>query len=139
MGGWGVALFCVCACTSAQCVLPLIKCLPDRNVVLYWVHVENNTTQKLFLTCTLRSIRSHSEEKDREEARKLVRRVISPITICFLSHKTKVLSVLCSMGLSLYCAVIQYISPSDCGATVAQYTSLKHIMGKNGNASFGSI
>lgn len=83
--------------------------------------MENNTTQKLFLTCTLCSIRSHSEEKDGEEERKLLRQVTSPIAICFLSHKTKVLSALCSMGLSLYCAVILYISPTDCGATVAQY------------------
>lgn len=36
-GGEEVALFCVCVCvctcTSTQCVLLLIKCLPDRNVL----------------------------------------------------------------------------------------------------------
>ncbi len=63
---------CVSACTSAQCVPLLIKRLPDRNVVLYCVHLEHNTTQKLFLTCTLCSIWSHSggeRQGSREKAR----------------------------------------------------------------------
>lgn len=67
-GGEEVALFCasVCVCVwvrlrvCVQCVPLLIKRLPDRNAVLYCVHLEHNTTQKLFLTCTLCSIWSHS-------------------------------------------------------------------------------
>lgn len=54
------AYVCVCAHAHRLSVHLLIKCRPDRNVVLYSVHLEHNATQKLFLTCTLCSIWSHS-------------------------------------------------------------------------------
>lgn len=63
-GSEGVALFCVCVCgggcMAAQYVHLFIKRLSDRNIVFYFVHLENNITQKLFLTCPLCSIWSIS-------------------------------------------------------------------------------
>lgn len=84
------ACLSVCACTTSRCVLLLIKCLPDRNVVLHCVRLEHSTTQKLFLTCTLSSIWSNSGGERQGSEEKACAPCHKPyIPVCFLFYKTK--------------------------------------------------
>lgn len=83
------ACLSACACTTSWCVLHLIKCLPDRNVVLHCVRLEHSTTQKLFSTCTLSSIWSNSGGERRGSEEKACAPCHKPYPCLFLFYKTK--------------------------------------------------
>lgn len=119
--------FCACAACSVHrlpagraCVPPLIKRPPARNVGLRRVRLDPSATQKLFLTCTLCSIWPRSgggRRGGRSGERKQELGAISPVSVCFLSRKTKVVSVLCSTGFALYSAAIPSVNFSTKGET----------------------
>lgn len=83
------ACLSACACTTSWYVLLLIKCLPDRNVVLHCVRLEHSTTQKLFSTCTLSSIWSNSGGERRGSEEKACAPCHKPYPCLFLFYKTK--------------------------------------------------
>lgn len=102
-GGEGVALFCVCVCeyTSAQCVLLLCsfgtqyntEVVFDLHTVLHMVPLRRRKTWK------------------QGESLRVESSALSLFVFCY----TKVASVLGFCGIeSLHCAVILYISPTDC-------------------------